>query len=101
MQCFTDVYCLNAPFTGCICEACALWLILENLKGYSNYAPFWLFTLSMEHDVHVRCYSVHQPHAVHHHVPEGCVLVLVHILLELTYQSVQMFWNVCDGNYLW
>jgi hypothetical protein len=67
-----------------ICKAYALWFILENLKVKSDYAPFWLFTLSLDCYLRVRCCLVPYPHAAHHHVPECCVLVLVNISVELT-----------------
>jgi len=61
MQCFTDMYFLNIPFTRYIRKACGLWFILENLKGNSNCAPFWLFTPSLDCLPSVRCYSVPHP----------------------------------------
>jgi len=80
MQCSTDMYCLNMPFTGCICKACALRIIVENLNGNFEYTPFCLYTLSLERYSSVRSCSVHHPYAPHHHVPEDCVLVLVNIM---------------------
>ena len=85
------MYCLNIHVTGCICKACELWIILENLKCNSNYAPFCLYKLSLECYPSVSLYPVPHRHAAHRHVPEGCVLVLVNISVELTLQSVQMF----------
>ena len=85
------MYCINVHFTVYICKACGLWIIIENLKCNSEYAPFCLYTLSSERYLSLSCYSEPHPHAAHRHVPEGCVLVLVNISVELTHRSVQMF----------
>ena len=86
LLCIVEIHTLQGVYTK-------HWVIyyFREFEDISAYAAFWLLTPSLDRDLSVRLYSVPHRRAAHHHVPEGCVLVLVSILLELTYQSVQMF----------